>query len=86
MSVKLKSVANHVIGPPGPSDCACEPNYLTMRVDYSSFALSIELMSRELRKDSKPRWLFEQAEVRSQSQSAINPVPSTGQQPLKFRG
>jgi hypothetical protein len=44
---------------------ACEPNYLTMRVDYSSFALTIEVMSRELRKD-RTRWRFKQAEVRSQ--------------------
>jgi hypothetical protein len=67
-----KCVANHVIRPRVPHHChrlwfslACEPNYLTMRVDYSTFALSIEVMSSELRKDSKRRWLW-QAEVRSQ--------------------
>jgi hypothetical protein len=67
-----KSVANHVIRPRIPYHChrlwfslACEPNYLAMRVDYSSFTLSIEVMSRELRKDSNPGYLFEQAEVRS---------------------
>src|SRR3954447_2594072 len=50
------------------------PITLFLRVDYSSFALSIEAMSRELRKDPKPRRPFEQAEARSQSQSAISPI------------
>ena len=49
-------------------------NYFILRVDCNSFALSIEIMSRELRKDPKPRQPFEQAEVRSQSQSAISPI------------
>jgi hypothetical protein len=38
-------------------------------------------MARELRKDPKPRRPFEQAEVRSQSQSAVSPI----KQPAKRR-
>jgi hypothetical protein len=69
LNVRLKSCQDHtkVRGKPRDGtpdsliiiiDCgfslACELNYLTMRVDYNSFALSIEAMSHELRKDSKP--------------------------------
>jgi hypothetical protein len=73
-----------VIGPPGPSSLslivvslAYEPNYLTVRVDYGLFALSIEVIPHELRKDSKLSWVFEEAEVRSQSQSVVPCIADT---------
>ena len=41
-------------------------------------------MSRELRKDPKPRRPFEQAGVRSQSQSAVSPVKRPAKRRQQF--